>query len=278
MSNTPWTNGLTLDESIVIRNGGSNRTSDELKVCFIEDAIFLISSTYDRVDAADLDASKGVEFRQAIYDSLRKQALHPQEHQWTVEEAPGGPALSRTGMVEMLTTLREWLQELNDELELGRDEISGNAWFRYTNDGDYVNDEMTDPEEMVRDMEAVLSGIGFCTIWDDGFRIEPAHPEDCRGCGMSAQDEHEYEPGLEWRDFDMKDLNGTMLNHRIRNGAGDEPLGTIVGIEHKIVGDGRAIRDLWVTVKVQAPGELLTFHNPMYGGKVQVEVEIDEED
>lgn len=273
-----WLEGIAFDEAVVARAGASHRTGDELKVQFLEDGIDLIVDTYRQILVNEPElGTVGHEFRADLYRAMRMQYLHAEEYGWEITESGENGALTDKGLREFENAFRDQLRELNDELGKGRNAISGTAWFPRTDDGDLLNEDMPGPDEMIRDIEALLYGIGYWTIWDDGFRIEPAHPEDCRDCGMQSPGEHEYVSNLEWQDFDLKDLDGTHLGKRIRSRENEEPLGEILSIKHYRDGDVRTVAGLRVETTVESPsGEILTFDNAMYGSIVQVEIYLDE--
>lgn len=265
-----WLKDIALDAPMVVREGASLRTADELKVCFLSDALDVLEDLHDKSIDTDAGVDSSQNFRHLVYRGMRVRSLHAEEYQFETTGDGDDRRLTRDGFAAFIAQFRAWVKEL-DEALVGQ---SGLGWFELDENGSYANTEMADPGELDEDLTSILSDLGVEVWWEDGYVITRAHPDDCRGCMYGEP--HDYVSGVEWRDVPMRDLSGAMINHRIRNRENEEPLGVIIGIEHRIEGDGRAIRDLWVTVRVQAPGEVLTFENPMYGGVVQVEMDLED--
>lgn len=191
MSNTPWMDAFPIDESIVMRNGASSRTADELKVCFISDAIDVIEDLHERAIAPGSSVDTSQDFRRIVYRELRSRYLHAEEHHLETVGEGDEKRLSRDGFEALIKMLREWSEELDGALV--RDPVSGNGWFDTDENGEYTNTEMPDPGELDEDLTSILSGLGVDVFWEDGFIMTPAHPEDCKGCDWGMV--HDYMKG-----------------------------------------------------------------------------------
>lgn len=189
MSDFAWLEGFDLDFALVLREGSSTRSADELKVVFISDAIDLIETLHDRsiADGSSLDTSQ--DFRARVYQALRSRAMHAEENLWDISESEPR-RLTRDGFDQFIKTMNEWVEELNTELHKNGAFVS---WFDTDENGVLVNQDMADPDELREDLESILSDLGLWTQWEDGFRIEVQHPDDCVGCDRDMGEWHEYE-------------------------------------------------------------------------------------
>lgn len=267
MSEFAWVEGLPVDESLVLREGSSLRSADQLKVVFIFDALNVIEDLMMSASFANVQDQFLVE----LYTSLRSRSLHAEENHWeTTTESPR--RLTATGFWEFSKTVRGWAEGLDEELS--KDPLS--SWFDRDENGLLANGELAGPEELCEDLQDALNRLGLWVTWDDGFRIEPAHPEDCIECEASYGEPHEYVSGFEWRSYAGQELSGRHINKRVRNSQRDLPLGVIVGLQMDVCGDGRQVSDLRLLVKVRGvSGEVSEFEMPMYGMNVDVEMDRD---